>query len=155
MMNGQITTIEAIRNFFLAGDATFTLVSKKTGARKTFRVEETPQDPQKAAATGRPITQSPGYFVRLLVGPENTSDYRYLGFLYEHDSVLRVKPNKQGWGDEACRAFEWLVNRINDRHDFSDEAEFWHEGRCARCGRPLTVPESIASGIGPVCAGRM
>lgn len=24
--------------------------------------------------------------------------------------------------------------------------------RCARCGRPLTDPESIARGMGPVCA---
>lgn len=31
--------------------------------------------------------------------------------------------------------------------------EVWHEGRCGRCGRALTVPESIASGIGPVCEG--
>jgi hypothetical protein len=26
-------------------------------------------------------------------------------------------------------------------------------GRCGRCGRTLTKPESIAAGIGPVCAG--
>ena len=30
--------------------------------------------------------------------------------------------------------------------------EVWHEGRCGRCNRALTVPESIASGIGPECA---
>jgi hypothetical protein len=29
--------------------------------------------------------------------------------------------------------------------------EFWHEGRCGRCGRRLTVPDSIASGYGPEC----
>jgi hypothetical protein len=28
----------------------------------------------------------------------------------------------------------------------------WHEGRCGRCGRKLTVPESIESGFGPECA---
>jgi hypothetical protein len=26
--------------------------------------------------------------------------------------------------------------------------------RCRRCGRALTTPESIASGIGPVCASK-
>jgi len=27
----------------------------------------------------------------------------------------------------------------------------FHEGACGRCGRTLTVPESIASGFGPEC----
>ena len=30
-----------------------------------------------------------------------------------------------------------------------------HEGRCARCGRALTVPESIDSGFGPECARKV
>lgn len=30
-----------------------------------------------------------------------------------------------------------------------------HEGKCGRCGRKLTVPESIDRGIGPECAGKM
>jgi predicted metal-dependent hydrolase len=27
-----------------------------------------------------------------------------------------------------------------------------HEGKCGRCGRLLTVPSSIESGIGPECS---
>jgi hypothetical protein len=30
-----------------------------------------------------------------------------------------------------------------------------HEGRCCRCGRKLTVPESIETGLGPECASRL
>jgi len=30
-----------------------------------------------------------------------------------------------------------------------------HEGRCGRCNRKLTVPESIENGLGPECAGKM
>jgi hypothetical protein len=29
--------------------------------------------------------------------------------------------------------------------------EIWHEGRCGKCGRTLTVPDSIANGLGPEC----
>jgi Family of unknown function (DUF6011) len=162
-MTGQITTLEAIKNFILAGDATFTLVSRKTGERKTFQVERTPEKlcTCSGAETGCDHApwceagRAPGYFVRLLTGPDNTSDYRYLGFLFERDGALRFKINKQGWGADACVAFEWLLHRVNTGVELGDHAEFWHEGRCGRCGRPLTVPESIASGIGPVCAGRM
>lgn len=31
--------------------------------------------------------------------------------------------------------------------------EVWHAGRCAKCRRPLTHPDSIARGLGPICAG--
>jgi len=31
---------------------------------------------------------------------------------------------------------------------------YYHEGRCGRCARRLTVPESIINGIGPECAKR-
>jgi hypothetical protein len=44
-------------------------------------------------------------------------------------------------------AFGWAW-----RHPDSDKLEVWHEGRCGRCGRRLTVPESIESGLGPECA---
>ena len=30
--------------------------------------------------------------------------------------------------------------------------EVWHEGRCGRCGRKLTTPQSVETGFGPVCA---
>jgi hypothetical protein len=30
-----------------------------------------------------------------------------------------------------------------------------HAGKCGRCGRKLTVPQSIETGIGPECASIM
>ena len=27
-----------------------------------------------------------------------------------------------------------------------------HIGKCCKCGRPLTDPESIKLGVGPICA---
>lgn len=147
----QISKLSDIGNFITAGNALFTLVSKKSGQRKTFLVEKAP--PRE----GR--DSSGGFFVRLLVGPENTDSFRYLGFLYESfkdEGNLRFKRNREGWGEEACRAFEWMISKVNGElpPDFFEQAEFWHAGRCGRCGRVLTVPESIATGIGPVCASR-
>jgi len=46
-----------------------------------------------------------------------------------------------------CLACVWTDQDISE-HGF----ELMHEGRCGRCGRPLTRPESIQSGIGPICA---
>jgi hypothetical protein len=33
--------------------------------------------------------------------------------------------------------------------------EVYHEGRCGRCNRKLTVPESIETGLGPECASKL
>lgn len=35
-----------------------------------------------------------------------------------------------------------------------NKLSYYHEGRCGRCRRKLTVPESIINGIGPVCAAK-
>ncbi len=149
------STLEAFRSFLLAGHALFTIVSKKTGARKTFKVSQ-------AKGEGK----SGLYFVNLLVGSNNTEDYKYLGALFVKTAGpaaefathphLGWKLNKQGWGEEAGKAVEWIVRHLNtvQDQDLLDHAEIWHEGRCGKCGRVLTDPASISSGLGPVCAGR-
>ena len=53
----------------------------------------------------------------------------------------------------SVQAFIWFLNRI-EADKPTDGFEFWHEGKCGRCGRKLTVPESIEAGIGPECAGK-
>jgi hypothetical protein len=140
-----LTRLQDIGNFILAGNAIFTLVSKKTGARKTFEAVQVPP---------KPGFDKPGYVVRLLTGPENTSDYRYLGFMYTGRQGIGFKLNHDGWGEEAGSVFSWFLRRLNagNEIDLLSQAEFWHAGRCGRCGHLLTDPESIARGLGPVCA---
>lgn len=144
-----ITQLAQIRSFLLAGHAKFTLVSKKTGDRKTFRVRENEKGEFKA------------FFVDLLVGPNNDDDYKYLGYLFPVGlpEQLKFTQNKERWGTDAFAAFLWLTAWLNGRpgiddRAFFEQAEFWHAGECGRCGRELTDPESIARGLGPVCAER-
>ena len=46
----------------------------------------------------------------------------------------------------SMKALKWFL-----RNPESEEVAFYHMGRCGRCGRPLTNPESIESGYGPEC----
>lgn len=121
--------------FMFAGDAVFTLRSKSTGARFTYRV--------KAKDNGEV------YFVSVLTGPENGSDYSYLGIIPTDapGRFIQTAGSKFSPFADCAVAFRWFW-----KHQDSPLVEFWHEGRCGRCGRPLTVPESIESGLGPVCA---
>ncbi len=120
------------RAYCLAGHATITIRSISTGQRFTYKIQK---------ADDKDL-----WFVKLLTGPENTVDYRYIGVI---DNGFRITTKSQAGPDApAVRAISWASARWED-----PRMEIWHEGRCGRCGRVLTVPESIAGGIGPTCAG--
>ena len=54
----------------------------------------------------------------------------------------------------SSKAFSWAWGYIKN-DVLPVKLEIWHEGRCARCNRKLTVPSSIESGFGPECAGKV
>jgi hypothetical protein len=49
------------------------------------------------------------------------------------------------------KAFSWTWDLINKGIEFPPSFHFYHEGKCAKCGRQLTTPESIDRGFGPIC----
>jgi hypothetical protein len=124
-----------LNTFALAGHAIFTAHSKSTGVRFTYKVTQCDDKPDL-------------YFVALLTGPDNTNDYQYLGTIrgttYTHGRKSRIGPEAP-----SAKAFDWLW-RHRDRLPAS--LDLHHEGRCCRCGRTLTTPESCLRGIGPECA---
>jgi hypothetical protein len=130
--------------FIKAGNAYFTVRSQKTGVRYTFRVAKAKPQPGREHWTGN------SYFVSLLTGPENTSDYTYVGMI--RDGSFRLTQASTMQADSGpVAAFRWVWGFLNLKQ-MPPQAEIWHEGRCGRCGRMLTVPESIEAGIGPECA---
>lgn len=136
----QLSTPDLFLAFALAGNATFTLVSKATGQRFTYKVVESDRQPGF-------------YFVRVLRGSDNEGDYTYLGTLAADGLVYR-HGRKSPVGEDApsAKAASWFFGRVKQDH-LPTTCEVWHEGRCGRCGRKLTVPTSIATGLGPECAG--
>jgi hypothetical protein len=44
-----------------------------------------------------------------------------------------------------------LVSGKNKAH----QTRIWHHGICGRCCKTLTVPASVATGLGPICAKAM
>src|SRR5580698_3522062 len=75
---GNFATAEAALNFILAGNAYFTVRSQKTRTRYTFCVNRPKKAESCTWCRRTPCICSPSYFVALLTGPENTSDYSYL-----------------------------------------------------------------------------
>lgn len=124
--------------FLLAGKAVVTLRSRKTGVHFTYRIRR----------------RDEVFFVSLLAGSDNVNDYQFIGTLFDRCRFRHSPKSRIGEGAPAVKAFKWMIEHLN-RQVLPCTLEIWHEGRCGRCGRRLTVPESIATGIGPDCAGRV
>jgi len=135
-----------VRQFMLGGRAVFTLQGIRD--RYTYRVN------RKDAEPGSRWTE-PAYFVALLTGPDNTADFTYIGMLDVRTGAIRLtRASKYAADSQPVKAFHWAAGRVW-RGVSIEPARFYHEGRCGRCGRVLTVPSSIESGFGPECLGKL
>lgn len=128
----RMTNPQDIARFITGGRAYFTLRSTKTGTRFTYKSKQ-------------PKDKSPVHFFSIMVGNE----YLYAGML-KNGNFGQTAKSKVSPVETSYQALEWSLERILGGH-MPGTLEFWHEGRCACCGRRLTDPVSIARGIGPEC----
>jgi hypothetical protein len=124
-------------NFFFGGDARFTVKSGKSGKHWTFRI--------------RKAKDSDVYFANLLTGSDNEKSYTYIG-LTSRDKFLRLTTNSR-FKEQSIPVivFRWALDKVKNRKSIPAGYQIIHEGRCCRCGRTLTDPESIRLGIGSEC----
>ena len=132
------------KEFVLAGNSIFT-VEEADGTHHTYRV-------RYAEANGK---WPEAYFVGYLAGPDNTRNYAKLGKLDAETGVVstygathNLKSSRKLAALNRVLACVWSGDHAAyERHGWRTH----HEGRCGRCGRLLTVPESIETGFGPEC----
>jgi len=162
------------KRFVLGGKAIFT-VSNPNGDHYTFLVAGVNFDDDAEDTPTR-------YCVKLLTGPDNTSDYTYLGMLdVETGETYATKAStwkpaltearrlfRQGKRAESIeyarqhlprpvQVIRWALMKIvwpgrSVPYGYGINGE----GRCGRCGRPLTRPEGVDPsgyrfGFGPTC----
>jgi len=157
-MAGRLVGREAIIRYLEAGRARFTVRSKRTGTRFTYRATRPSKEQALASAAQRGYSNaSRPVWISVLVGQDNVGEYAFLGTVWPSPNGYALRRSaKSHIGEEApsLRAMQWLCKALNGASDI-EQAEVWHEGRCGRCGRVLTVPESVESGFGPECVGRL
>jgi hypothetical protein len=134
---GQIKSAKDIFDYLHAGSATVTIRNRETGNRVTYKIKK--------------HSEKDLWFVSYLYGADNEADYRYLGTVFNKKEFRLTKKSHADKGSIAFKAFDWVFRMVLFGRDLPECVEVWHEGRCGRCGRKLTVPESIESGYGPEC----
>lgn len=123
-----------IKTFIFAGNAIFTITNTNTGNRFTYKV--------------RKSKDNEIYFVSVLTGSDNTNDYSFIGYI-KNGLFNSSKKSRITSDSTSFKVFNWLIFNLNK---IPSIVQVFHEGKCGRCGRKLTTPESIQRGLGPECA---
>lgn len=128
-------------------DGLITLSNPSRGTHRTFRIETNHSD--NPTWSGRRM-------VALFVGTENDNPahYRRFGEVQE-DGSIHVWRSSQAKLHFVGHPLERYADTLNRPAVWKERGVIYQPSVwCRRCGRTLTTPESIASGIGPICANR-
>lgn len=130
---------DSVKDFVLGGNALVTLESGKTGCHLTYKIQKSNNDDNL-------------YFIKSLRGSDNEKDYQYIGCYFADTETFVVEKSYKNvesysW-PKSIRTAKYFLSRLND---IPDSLIVYHNGKCCRCGRTLTTPESIKKGIGPEC----
>jgi hypothetical protein len=135
-MHHELTIEQARRTIFL-GKAIITFLSP-SGKHFTYKIKQSKNNKNL-------------YFVSVLTGTDNYRNYTYIGIVIMNGLyTFRItEKSRLDTSAPSVVAFQWTIKHlfINDLQG----VQVYHEGKCLRCGRRLTVPESIRNGVGPEC----
>ena len=129
--------------FMLARNAHVTFQSRRTGTRFTYRVRAAKPHPDGG----------PSHFVSVLTSSDNDHGYEYLGCFFNRKMYAHGRKSRISSDAPSAVAFMWVWKHLF-AGKMHPELAVYHEGRCGRCGRRLTDPTSIETGLGPKCRGR-
>jgi hypothetical protein len=167
----DMNTIKLDETFFMGGNATFTVDNGK-GTHYTFKIRQ----PKKQ----NPRYTGPApHFISLLTGPDNENSYSYMGMVREIPVMVRVATGehsptgeplyvtqdsgrktlevrltaKSRYNDATVpvKVARWVLALAMTTRELPEGYAVHHSGHCGRCGRLLTHPESLKTGIGPEC----
>jgi hypothetical protein len=124
---------------------TFTIENQEKGTFRTFRIETMPETGK--FAPGRQV-------LSLLVGPDNSKNYKGFAFVDGNDVHVWNKCKGNGSGPSDFERFARLVEGLVIQNQRSKRYGLLEAIPCQRCGELMTVPGSIRRGIGPICAKR-
>lgn len=147
----EIKDIENIKKFIFAGDALITIKNVDTGNRFTFKIKKRGDKPRPT-----PIDL---YWVSVLTMPNNNDDgaYKFIGSMSREEGFRSSPKSYIKDNSLSVKVANYYFNRLLGFSKFPlhSNVKTYHNGFCGRCGRILTVPESIETGFGADCAAIM
>lgn len=132
MEGHKISNNKESLKFMFAGKAIVTFLNTKTGNRFTYKIKA--------------VKNSNLFFISVLTSPDV---WTYLGTTVDGNYKVGKKSNINS-DSQSNKVFSYVLNKLK-QDSLPNFIEVWHEGFCGKCGRRLTVPQSILNGLGPEC----
>lgn len=174
-----MSTTETITKFLTAGNATFTLSA--AGRHFTYRVQkpkerkDDPEAPLFVKVLTGPDNEASYSFAGTVFPRFTPPEVLKAKFTEEHgqpdlaDEAISQGPYADGMVEvlranfrtspkakvsPKAESVRWFLRFLDvlQTGSLPEALTFQHSGRCGRCGRKLTVPSSIQTGLGPECA---
>jgi hypothetical protein len=148
----MLNTTQKVENkdalkFILGGKSEFTMHSLKTGKDLAYKIvkKETNDKEDKFI-----------YFMSYNIKYE---DYMYGGVIFynEFKKQFEFKQGRKGNASadsQVVKSILFVLNKLNNDR-FNIPVEVYHHCKCGRCGRALTTPSSVLTGLGEWCASRV
>jgi hypothetical protein len=134
MKVGQISH-EKATDFILGGKAFVTFQNPQSGNRFTYKVVKHKVDDI--------------YFVHVLTNPDV---YMFLGTIINY-GFRHSKKSKIDRDAKSVIVFDYVFHHLG-MGTLNSSIEIFHDGKCGRCGRQLTDPISVETGLGPHCRNK-
>lgn len=130
-------------DFFLGGKAIFTVQNTQSGEHRTYKIRK---------SRPNPAYPNPAWFISQMTGTDNESHYSNVGKINTTTGAITLTRISQfAEGSSQLAVARWICRKIFLNKTIGDNTEVRHAGKCGRCGRTLTTPESLDRGIGPEC----
>lgn len=126
-----------LRDFVFAGNALFTITNTLTNNHVTFKVKKHKEEDV--------------WFVYTL---GQYGHYDFIGTCFSDKKYKHSKNSQISPKDKKVAVFNWFLDKFFNNQDKHPMVKVYHHGRCGACHKKLTTPQSIKSGIGPICGGR-
>ena len=134
---------------FFAGRARLTLRNQNTGTHMTVHVKQL-KDKTRKDEKGRRIKLPIFYLFVSLLG-DHDHGYNFAATIFKENMGVKLGSGIT-WGSQMGKVTAFLMQALKNPEILREKnVGLFHEGKCCRCGMPLTHPESISRALGDDC----
>jgi len=147
--------------FLLAGKCYVTLEVVQTGTRYTYEIKQKVDkgkvtDPKTGQQKETVVKRYDFWFVAAQPGAIGDARPCYLGVIDPDTFRTTASTAKNKLANaENINLIGDVIRLLRAGQSDSHHVKIWHCGKCGRCNKPLKVPSSILTGLGPECASQM
>lgn len=134
--------------FLLGGRCACVIMNENTGNRFEYYINKPKNENPKFNKDGFKT-----YFISIRIG----KSLEYAGHMSVNieEGKMKYFQGRKGAVSGDNQAVKALMYVMTHTNCMPECVKVMHLGKCGRCGRKLTDPESIQRGLGPTCASKI